>query len=389
MINEKHAVILDIGTAYTKCGFAGETGPRCIIPSRITDPKTKKVVRLVDYNSADHLYCLLTEFIRHLYFTHLLVNPKDRRVIIAESIFSPTIFRETLAKVLFVHYEVLSVLFAPAHLMATHTLGIGSALVVDIGYEEATVIPIYEGVVMVSSVEEHTVGAKALHSRLRSLIIEHGSVKMGENIEAGAEAVLESLTEDVIEDIKVRTCFVTPLERSKQLRSSEDCQPPPLHPVAYPLNGSSILHIPGKVREMTAEVFFEQDGEERSLATLILDCIAKAPCDIRRCLAENIVVIGGSAIMPGLLHRLFAEVQDLVTSAPKYSNRLAVRKFIFHKCPAKENYVAWLGAAIFAATDGVNLRSLPREQYLKHGYLLDWSNLAFSHICDNMSSINL
>nr|CAX69419.1 Actin-related protein 10 [Schistosoma japonicum] len=36
MLGEKTAVVFDIGTVYTKCGFAGETGPRFIIPTAIT-----------------------------------------------------------------------------------------------------------------------------------------------------------------------------------------------------------------------------------------------------------------------------------------------------------------------------------------------------------------
>ena len=39
-------------------------------------------------------------------FRHLLVNPKERRIVIVESILTPSKFRNTLAKVLFTHYEV-------------------------------------------------------------------------------------------------------------------------------------------------------------------------------------------------------------------------------------------------------------------------------------------
>jgi actin-related protein 10 len=41
-----------------------------------------------------------------VYFRHLLVSPKDRRVVIVESLLCPTVFRETLAKVFFRHFEV-------------------------------------------------------------------------------------------------------------------------------------------------------------------------------------------------------------------------------------------------------------------------------------------
>jgi len=330
----------------------------------------------MSYTSPDHLYCLLTEFIYRLYYKHLLVNPKERRVVITESVFCPTVFRELLAKVLFIRYEVSAVLFTPSHLMALNTLGISSALVMDFGYEETTVIPVYEGVVMLSSAEEHAVGGKSLHNRLRSLIIQNGNVKMEENIEAGAETVLGALTESVIEDIKVRTCFVSPFERAKKLALNSDDKkldvmvPPP---VDYPLGGSSVLTIPGMVREAMAEDLFERDGEEKSLATIVLDCIIKCPVDMRRCMAENIVVMGGSAMIPGFLHRLLMELRSLLNE-PRYKTKTAIKTFKFHSPPAKENYVAWLGAAIFAATDAISPRCLTKENYLQHGLVPDWSN---------------
>lgn len=54
--------------------------------------------------------------------------------------------RNELAEVLFVHYEVLSILMAPSHLMPLFGLGVKDGLVLDIGYSEATLIPVYENV---------------------------------------------------------------------------------------------------------------------------------------------------------------------------------------------------------------------------------------------------
>jgi actin-related protein 10 len=42
----------------------------------------------------------------YIYFRHLLVSPKDRRLVVVESLLCPTLFRETLAKVFFRHFEV-------------------------------------------------------------------------------------------------------------------------------------------------------------------------------------------------------------------------------------------------------------------------------------------
>lgn len=41
-----------------------------------------------------------------LYFKYLAVNPKDRRVVVVESIFSKSMFRDKVAHVLFKHLDV-------------------------------------------------------------------------------------------------------------------------------------------------------------------------------------------------------------------------------------------------------------------------------------------
>lgn len=64
--------------------------------------------------------------------------------------------------------------------------------------------------------------------------------------------------------------------------------------------------------------------------------------DFRRELANNILIIGGTAMIPGFLHRLNAELTNLV-QLPTYANRLAIRDFHFHSPPAQLNYTAWLG----------------------------------------------
>ena len=109
---------------------------RCIVPSQV------KGKSLHSISTSSELYSALVDFVHHLYFKWLLVNPKDRRVVIVENVLGPTMFRETLAKVLFRHYEVSSVLFVPSHLVCLFSLGVRTGLVVDCGHKETTAIPV-------------------------------------------------------------------------------------------------------------------------------------------------------------------------------------------------------------------------------------------------------
>ncbi|XP_027558463.1 actin-related protein 10 [Neopelma chrysocephalum] len=352
---EKTAVVIDLGQAFTKCGFAGETGPRCIIPSEIKKPDVSKPVRVVQYNiNTEELYSYLKEFIHMLYFRHLLVNPRDRRVVIIESVLCPSHFRDTLTRVLFKHFEVPSVLFAPSHLMSLLTLGINSAMVLDCGYAESLVLPIYEGIPILSCWGSLPLGGRAIH-----------------NTENQAEFL-------AVFNYLFRTCFVSDLQRGLKIQaakfnidgSAERPSPPP--DVDYPLDGEKILHVVGPIRDSVVEILFEQDNEETSVATLILDSLVQCPIDTRKQLAENLVVIGGTAMLPGFLHRLMAEIRYLVEK-PKYKEALATKTFRIHTPPAKPNCVAWLGGAIFGALqDILGSRSVSKEYYSQTGRIPDW-----------------
>uniref|UniRef100_U3F9F7 Actin-related protein 10 n=2 Tax=Micrurus TaxID=8634 RepID=U3F9F7_MICFL len=376
---EKTAVVIDLGAAFTKCGFAGETGPRCVIPSEVKKPGVSKPIRVVQYNiNTEELYSYLKEFIHMLYFRHLLVNPRDRRVVIVESVLCPSHFRETLTKVLFKYFEVPSVLFAPSHLMALLTLGINSAMVLDCGYTESLVLPIYEGIPVLSCWGALPLGGKAIHKELEYQLLEQSTVDTGATKGQSLTSVMGSIPEDIVEDIKVRTCFVSDLQRGLKIQaakfdmddSSERPTPPP--DVDYPLDGEKILHINGSIRDSVVEVLFVQDNEEKSVATLILDSLMECPIDTRKQLAENLIIIGGTAMLPGFLHRLMAEIRYLVEK-PKYKEILASKTFRVHTPPTKPNCVAWLGGAIFGALqDILGSRSVSKEYYNQTGRIPDW-----------------
>lgn len=53
-------------------------------------------------------------------------------------------------------------LFVPSHLVTLYTLGINTAFVIDIGYEETTMIPVCEGTPLIHANQAQPLGAKAI-----------------------------------------------------------------------------------------------------------------------------------------------------------------------------------------------------------------------------------
>lgn len=372
--SEKLAVVIDIGAAYTKCGFASETSPRHVIRSVLThtingQTETVSIVTNEQDRNPDELYAVLRDFLHQIYFRYLLVNPRDRRVIICESVLCSTLWRNAIAKVLFKHFEVPSVLFAPHHLLALFTLGVPSGLIMDCGFTETVVLPVFEGTAILKAVQTIPLGSKAIHKHLEEQLMERSLVQ----IETGVKplsSVVNSLGNETLEDIKVRTCFVAP----KFSGPEGEPRPASLVPkVDYPLDGGRILRIEGQIREQTFDILFDGDEEEKSLATCLLDSLVKCPIDTRTPLAENIVLIGGTVMTPGFKHRLMQEIYCLLQS-PRYKENLFMKTIKMHQTPISANCTSWLGGAIFGALEVLADRSVTKERYAQEQKIPDWAS---------------
>ncbi|KAG8857673.1 hypothetical protein FRB96_005691 [Tulasnella sp. 330] len=95
--------------------------------------------------------------------------------------------------------------------------------------------------------------------------------------------------------------------------------PPAAHATASGSGAAArgTLIIPGWVRERAAELFFESgDVDEPSVVEVLLDALLKVPVDLRRTLASTILVVGGTAMLPGFIPRLQAELEKRLATAP-------------------------------------------------------------------------
>jgi actin-related protein 10 len=316
-----------------------------------------------------------------LTFRRLMIDPKQRKVIIAENAFMPNIVKQLICEVLFGNLQVPSVCFVPSHLLSTLAIGRTTSIVLDIGFHEATLLPIYHGRGL-----NHTHlltsprAGKRLAKRLRALLLHFGtylpypgSTLSSSNI-AGSSSIgkgkipAQLLTWDFLEEIKAKALIVGDFFDSESsndvMVQPQDTRPdwtsgtifseldeaadhilmqvlesryktssrvkdmtmsiPPLArgavtPATQPstlgvpsvpiTTGRDSIVIPGWIRERAAEVLFESgDEDELSLVDMILRTLLKLPIDLRTTLASNIYISGGTAMLPGLAHRIRKEV---------------------------------------------------------------------------------
>ena len=212
-----------------------------------------------------------------------------------------TNFRQTVADVLFLHFEVPSILFAPAHLVALFTLGISTGLVLDCGYSEALVLPVYEGFTLLSTWHSGRLGSHHIQKELEVQIRNHAFLEEIDGRKKFSDVVeTDDITDSVLEDILVRSCFISPAERAAQWQKILDeetkngsslTQPPSYATESFicpfgvggPSGVSKLVHIPSRLRETATEILFTpQDADGVTITSLFLDCLLMCPIDCRR-----------------------------------------------------------------------------------------------------------
>jgi len=347
------AAVLDLGASCMKVGFAGERCPRHVVPTPIP-------LHFLAPMAAGSQYCAplgstpptlsetidaFEKLLRRMFFTLLQVNPKETPVFVAESLFTCDTARSALAHALFTRIGVPALTMIPQSVCASLACGGTIGLVMDVGLLEATCIPVVDGY--------------PLFYAMRS------TRRAGAAIEVEIDALHEEsrLDRKTLEDIKTRLCFVKD--------SKEDARV--VADITYKINPSQSTQVSGIVRSGAAEILFdsslERCMEEATLQELVLDTLLQSPRETRAALAANLVLCGGSVMLPGFQRRLSVEVMALLESDNRF---VELRGLVRSATPVVMcaepvfpcNTLPWVGAALLGAIKGLTLGKVTKEQYM-------------------------
>lgn len=430
-VDPRPALIIEIGTRLTRIGYAGEYVPREIFRTEWLDllqgPSDKLCPQPVfDRRYTEHeQYEMLVKFLKDIVFRKLVTSICSRRIVLVESLLTPSWKRQALAHAFFDCPSLgpHSILFAPSHLLCSFPFNAHTCLVLDMGADEAVSFPIAEGILMLNQWETSSVvSASALEQNVKRLMLRYGrvsrrSISMQERDAKNCEDVSSDdkiddqnsrkfnerdleLAESMRlwEDIVVRYCFVTTAARGRRLQAhlsdpESNAYERPVSAVELQF-GSELLNVPGIVREGAAELLFMKSDEAgtRSVAQMLLDCIAKASIDLRRELLKNLLIIGGISRLPGFLSRLRTELLDLIADGyhPQLVPSLVDIKFYqFPKQVAGQLFCAWIGGSMFGALDDMlEQHSLTRRQWLATRRVPDWTDAIDDHFAESTNAQN-
>ncbi|KAK9474644.1 actin family [Dipodascopsis tothii] len=348
--------ILDNGAHTIKAGYAGSEAP-AVIPNCIARSKTRGVFvadeinsRLKDQSGVDfrrpidkgHLVNWESEkaIWDRVFFAEELgfrIPTDDTTLVLTEPVLSLPACSANTDQIVFEEYGFGAYVRCPAATLASFGPAFGApgecTLVIDMGYNAVNIVPVVDHAVVTAAVRRLNVGGKLLTNYLKETISYRYYNMMDETA--------------IVAAIKEACCYVTAdyaadLER---WRAGGDVVAEYVLPTAT-AGGFRPGHVRGPGERVGDDEQVLKLGNERFAVPELLfapsdaglrqgglhEGVAQALAAIddettRALLAANIVVVGGTALLPGVRERLTRELRPLLPA--EYTIRLgAVDRYV-------------------------------------------------------------
>lgn len=192
-------VIMDIGSAHLKAGFAGDDAPKCYVPMIVgkpTDPSAMVGMEYKDYyfgheaiSKRDKL--LISEPVQQgivqdmhllekilsdeIFNTKLGVDPEEHKMLLSEPPLNPKKNREELVTLMFEEFKVPKLYIANQSVMSLFATGKTTGTVLDIGEGITHAVPIYEGYAIPHAIQTVPLCGRDITEYLHQLLMANNS----------------------------------------------------------------------------------------------------------------------------------------------------------------------------------------------------------------------
>lgn len=400
VVGASPAVVIDIGSGFTKMGFAGNTEPQLVMPTcvahstkkggmvHISQPQAagfdeadfyigEEAYRRKDFDGYLMSYPVskgrfenwddMERFLQLAIFRNLRCMPEEHLFLLTEPPFNSPENRELTAEIMFETFNVKGLHIAVQAVLALYAQWVNdvkmveasatpdlTGMVVDAGDGLTQVIPVADGFVIGSCIQEVPIGGRHVTEFIGDVLKERGEPVPPEQRLDAARQIKEShsyLCQDVVEE-----------------RGKFDQDPRKFKTISglAPKTRAPWSITAGYERFMAPEIFFQPDiyTEARGLPSttplpdLVDNCILQCPIDYRRRLYGNIVLSGGSTTFMHFKERLKRDVQfrvDRRFQELQASSGASPEPIVVQvgggtgKRLAHQRYAAWLGGSLFAA----------------------------------------
>jgi len=390
----RRSVVIDIGSGCTKMGFAGNVEPTFMIPTVVANATRKQTGSVhisqsatssladADFYIGDEAYARkdspnyllsspvskgrienwddMERFLQQAIFRNLRSIPEEHDFLLTEPPFNTPENRELMAEMMFETFNVKGLYIGVQAVLALYAqwaldggLERGATspnltgLVVDSGEGLSHVIPVADGYVISSCIQELQMAGKHVTQFVHDMICDRGEEVPAEQRMETARLIKEKhayLCRDVVEEYQKYD------QDPRKFKSISDINPKTKQEWTVQI---------GYERFLAPEIFFHPEIFVESMTTplpeVVDNCISQCPIDYRRKLYSKIVLSGGSTAFQHFKERLQLDVQR------KVDERLQKAEFATGRRPQdievqvhgsklrkQQRYAAWLGGSLLA-----------------------------------------
>ncbi|KAJ6473293.1 actin actin-like protein [Mycena sanguinolenta] len=341
------------------CHIAGDDGPGAIFPSVVGRPRnhdsggvaekhiyvgneaqTKRDILALKYPIDRGLFTNwedMEKIWHHTIYNELRVNSENHPVLVTDAPLNPRGHREKIAQIMFESFDV------PAFHVTIHATlslydGRTTGLVLDSGDGVTYAVPVYEGFPLRHNVLRLGIAGQDLTEFLNKDLTKRYP----------STATADYAT---VRAVKEKLCYVA-MDFEQELLTA--AQSSAIN-ASYELPDGQSITL-GQERFRPAECLFQPSllgFDAPGVHQAVFDCISKCDLDIQRDLYRNIVLAGGTTMLPSITDRLY---QELVALAPADTRiRIVARQ--------ERKYGSWIGGSILASLSTFRNMWCSKQEY--------------------------
>ncbi|XP_010363902.2 actin-like protein 7B [Rhinopithecus roxellana] len=363
------AVVIDLGSQYCKCGYAGEPRPTYFIsstvgkrcpeaadagdtrkgtlvghellntetPLKLVNPLKHGVV--VDWDCVQDIW-------EYIFRTAMNILPEEHAVLVSDPPLSPSSNREKYAELMFETFGIPAMHVTSQSLLSIYSYGKTSGLVVESGHGVSHVVPISEGDVLPGLTSRADYAGGDLTNYLMQLLNEAGHAFTDDHLH-------------IIEHIKKKCCYAAFLPEEELSLAPEELR------VDYELPDGKLITI-GQERFRCSEMLFQPSlagSTQPGLPELTAACLGRCQdTGFKEEMAANVLLCGGCTMLDGFPERFQRELSLL---CPGDSPAVAA-------APERKTSV-WTGGSILASLQAFQQLWVSKEEFQERGSMAIYS----------------
>jgi len=355
-------LIFDLGSGVSKIGVGGQRRPKHVFNSVVGEPfgplgkglnwsvgawvvtnkgfKTRLptewgVIR--DWDAWEHL----------VNFSYDILSMKsiDYPVFLTEPHTNPIAAREKTIMVLFETFDVPYTYLASQVVLSLYASSHLTGLVVNIGEGTTDIIPYYEGrgQHLAHAALRHEISGRDMTEYMMMLLAREKNYQFFTRAER-----------ELIRDMKDNLSYI-PLDYEAEMERMSYAHPS-FYEQSYQLPNHQFIDV-GKERYMAPEIMFKPFmADSKGIHEKIIDSIMMCDMNTHAELYSNIILSGGTTMIPGFPERLEKELKLLKPFAPIKVHALQDR-----------NLLAWEGGSMTASLASFDPMWISKEEYDESG----------------------